>query len=594
MDEEHIGEFDAEEHRDELYTWFQTLDLPTHAQSILDLISGNALAEALLHLDQAYFSGIEDWIAENRFAVNDLQERMVEYIETKHSSATEEARRAKSGFNERFQADLDENSFNAVVGRLLQLVLVCAVLCPNKEEYINRMRDLPSSVAVVISRAILQLLPVQRHSDDVVLQQHNHALTNGDTWCANCSTLDTEVNQLVSERKKLLDETAQLRTRLDAIMDVNNESSPLNKRVESLQKEANAAKEALSRMETSRDEYRVKCNELQSQLGAAMIDSEQLKRKLADMDDLKDELDEWKQTVTQLRKYETEAKLYKKKIDEMGDLRSQIKLVEARNVELMKQNLELKQENEALASLQNDLGDQTVALETRDEELKLSVRRYENAEMEISELRRQVAELSRRNKGMEVEKHGVTNGGLDDAHVQEVPLQQSLSFELEPESFKEEILRRDIEIAKLSQKLTDQDKQLQELTKAQADRLLIPAPVQDSSKVSMLSGSPDTAADSSTSQRDAQVQSLQKELDDLKRLYTHQQKLMTAAWYRTTLKLEQQSFASRLANVSSAGRPTSFLEEQRRATNPPVVSSLRTQNSAQAAPSRTNSRSFLR
>lgn len=83
---------------------------------------------------------------------------MVEYIETKQSSATEEARRAVSGFNERFQADrkstrrlplfvdpydggeliflwfaVDENSFNAVVGRLLQLVLVCSVLCPNKE-----------------------------------------------------------------------------------------------------------------------------------------------------------------------------------------------------------------------------------------------------------------------------------------------------------------------------------------------------------------------------------------------------------------------------------------------------------------------------
>ena len=91
-------------------------------------------------------------------------------------------------------------------------------------------------------------------------------------------------------------------------------SSPLNKRIELLQKETNVLKDSVSRMESSRDEYRVKCNELQSQLGASVIDSEQLKRKVTDMDSLTDELDEWKQTVTQLRKYETEAKLYKKKL----------------------------------------------------------------------------------------------------------------------------------------------------------------------------------------------------------------------------------------------------------------------------------------
>ena len=66
------------------------------------------------------------------------------------------------------------------------------------------MRDLPSLVAVGISEAILQLLPVQRHSDAVDSGQNDSNAQNGETWCTNCSALETEVisKQFVLRNRK--------------------------------------------------------------------------------------------------------------------------------------------------------------------------------------------------------------------------------------------------------------------------------------------------------------------------------------------------------------------------------------------------------
>lgn len=91
-------------------------------------------------------------------------------------------------------------------------------------------------------------------------------------------------------------------------------SSPASKRIAFLLKESNALKEFVAKLEAAKDEYRIKCAETQDQLTNAIVEAEQLKRRVADLDRLRDELLEWKHTAATLSKYENEVKVYRKKM----------------------------------------------------------------------------------------------------------------------------------------------------------------------------------------------------------------------------------------------------------------------------------------
>jgi len=53
---------------------------------------------------------------------------------------------------------------------------------------------------------------------------------------------------------------------------------------------------------------------------------------------LKDEMDSLREAAAKASQYEKQMKLYQKKLEEMADLKQNLKLVEEKNVELMKVN----------------------------------------------------------------------------------------------------------------------------------------------------------------------------------------------------------------------------------------------------------------
>lgn len=58
---------------------------------------------------------------------------------------------------------------------------------------------------------------------------------------------------------------------------------------------------------------------------------------------LKDELDILRDTADRVEKYESTIQSYKKKLEELGDLKRQLKIMETKNIGYIQQNLELEQ-----------------------------------------------------------------------------------------------------------------------------------------------------------------------------------------------------------------------------------------------------------
>ena len=59
---------------------------------------------------------------------------------------------------------------------------------------------------------------------------------------------------------------------------------------------------------------------------------------------LKDEVDILRETADKATKYEATIETYKKKLEEMGDLRRQVKLLEDKNTDYMQRNMELEED----------------------------------------------------------------------------------------------------------------------------------------------------------------------------------------------------------------------------------------------------------
>jgi len=58
---------------------------------------------------------------------------------------------------------------------------------------------------------------------------------------------------------------------------------------------------------------------------------------------LKDELDILRDTADRVEKYESTIQSYKKKLEELGDLKRQVKILETKNIAYIQQNMELEQ-----------------------------------------------------------------------------------------------------------------------------------------------------------------------------------------------------------------------------------------------------------
>lgn len=68
-------------------------------------------------------------------------------------------------------------------------------------------------------------------------------------------------------------------------------------------------------------------------------------QKLADQAlKLKDELDILRETAEKVSKYEANIESYKKKLEELGDLKRQVKILEEKNTDYMQKNMELEED----------------------------------------------------------------------------------------------------------------------------------------------------------------------------------------------------------------------------------------------------------
>ncbi|XP_058238808.1 protein Hook homolog 3 isoform X2 [Hemibagrus wyckioides] len=423
-----------------LLTWIQTFGVEAPCKTVEDLTSGVVMAQVLQKIDVVYFS--DSWISrikpevgDNwRLKISNLKKILKGILDYNHEVLGQQ-------INDFTLPDVNligEHSDAAELGRMLQLILGCAVNCEQKQEYIQTIMMMEESVQHVVMTAIQELMsketPVSAGNDSYAdldrqlkktVEELNDALASKEEIAQRCHELDMQaylvqeerdrlrlefieleerVAALQEEKSSLLAENQVLMERLNQSDSIEDLNSPAGRRHLQLQAQLEQLQEETFRLEAAKDDYRIRCEELEKELLEVKGQNEELTSLADEAQSLKDEMDVLRHSSDKVAKLEAQVESYKKKLEDLGDLRRQVKLLEEKNTSYMQNTVSLEEElrkaNTARAQLET-YKRQVVELQNR---LSEESKKADKMEFESKRLKEKVDSLQKEKDRMRTER----------------------------------------------------------------------------------------------------------------------------------------------------------------------------------------------
>ncbi|XP_078115493.1 protein Hook homolog 1 isoform X2 [Sander vitreus] len=342
-----------------LVIWLQTFNTPAPCRTVEELTTGAAISQALHQIDPAWFT--DEWLGriktdveDNwRLKMNNLKKILQMVIDYYNEVLAQEI----SDFPLPDLSLVAEHSHSVELGRLLQLVLGCAVRCERKQEYIQIIMTLEESVQHVVMTAIQELMSKEimapfgaELSGDLeqqlkkALEELTELLAEKEVLAQRCQELDIQVAVLQEERNSLLAENDVLTDRANQLDTFDDPSTPSGRKHSQLQQQFDALQEENFRLEAAKDDYRIHCEELEKQLIEVQHRNDELTSLAEESRALKDELDVLRNCSDRVVMLEASVDTYKRKLENLGDLKRQMKLLEENNMTYMHNTVSLEEE----------------------------------------------------------------------------------------------------------------------------------------------------------------------------------------------------------------------------------------------------------
>ncbi|XP_038648527.1 protein Hook homolog 3 isoform X10 [Scyliorhinus canicula] len=472
-----------------LLTWVQTFGVQVPCKKIDDLTSGVVMAQVLQKIDQSWFddtwmSRIKTEVGDNwRLRVSNLKKILKGILDYYHEVLGQQI----TDFPLPDVNLIGEHSDAAELGRMLQLILGCAVNCEQKQEQIQTIMMMEESVQHVVMAAIQELMsketPASVGNDAYldldrqlkkITEELNEALAAKEEISQRCHELDMQVAALQEEKGSLLVENQALMERLNQSDSIEDPNSPAGRRHLQLQTQLEQLQEETFRLEAAKDDYRIRCEELEKEVLELRQQNEELTSLAEEAQSLKDEMDVLRHSSDKVSKLEGMVESYKKKLEDLGDLRRQVKLLEEKNTMYMQNTVSLEEElrkaNAARAQLET-YKRQVVELQNR---LSEESKKADKMEFEYKRLKEKVDTLQKEKDRLRTERdslketieelrcvqvhEGQLTAGLIPMNSQEAS--DSLAAEIITPEIKEKLIRLQHEnkILKLNQEGSDNEK----------------------------------------------------------------------------------------------------------------------------------------
>ncbi|XP_054690521.1 protein Hook homolog 1 isoform X2 [Grus americana] len=329
---------------DSLILWLQTFNTAAPCRDVQDLTNGVAMAQVLHQIDVAWFDAswlnrIKDDVGDNwRIKSSNLKKILQGIMDYYHEFLGQQ-------ISEELIPDLNrisENSDPTELGRLLQLILGCAVNCERKQEHIQNIMTLEESVQHVVMTAIQELMSKE---------------VTGPSTSDASGEMEQQVTALQDEKNSLMSENEIMNDRLEQLDDsLDDPNTVVAKKYFHAQLQLEQLQEENFRLEAAKDDYRVHCEDLEKQLIELQHRNNELTSLAEESRALKDENDILRTTADKASKLESTVEVYRKKLQDLNDFRRQVKSLQETNMMYMHNTVsledELKKANAARAQLE--------------------------------------------------------------------------------------------------------------------------------------------------------------------------------------------------------------------------------------------------
>ncbi|XP_012889657.1 PREDICTED: protein Hook homolog 2 isoform X1 [Dipodomys ordii] len=351
-----------------LLTWLQTFQVPPPCASAQDLSNGLAIAYVLNQIDPSWFN--EAWLQgicqdpgpNWRLKVSKLEKilrSVVEYSQDVLGHPVSEQHFPDVSL-------IGEFSDPAELGKLLQLVLGCAISCEKKQEHIQRIMTLEESVQHVVMEAIQELMtkdtpdslsPESYGNFDTQSRRYyflSEEAEEGDELRHHCLDLERQLVLLSEEKQSLAQENAALRERVGRAQ-AEGASGLTAKKLLLLQSQLEQLQEENFRLESGREDERLRCAELEREVTELQQRNQALTSLAQEAQALKDEMDELRQSSERAGQLEATLNSCRRRLGELRELRRQVRQLEERNAGHAERTRQLEDELRRAGSLRAQL-----------------------------------------------------------------------------------------------------------------------------------------------------------------------------------------------------------------------------------------------
>uniref|UniRef100_A0A8C7H3G5 Hook microtubule-tethering protein 1 n=1 Tax=Oncorhynchus kisutch TaxID=8019 RepID=A0A8C7H3G5_ONCKI len=331
----------------------QTFNTGSPCTAVAELTTGVAMSQALHQIDPAWFSKswlgrIKEDVGDNwRLKMNNLKkilQMMVDYYNEALSQQIQE-------FPLPDLVKVAEHSDRVELGRLLQLILGCAVKCERKQGSTHththtRCSPVPEAEYTILLYSSVKCVCVCVSQLKKALEDLADLMSEKEELAQRCHELDVQVTVLQEERNSLLAENDVLTDRANQLDAFDDPSTPSGRKHSQLQIQLETLQEENFRLEAAKDDYRIHCEELEKQLIEVQHRNDELTSLAEESRALKDELDILRCVSCSDRavKLEASVETYRRKLEDLGDLRRQVKLLEEKNMTYMHNTVSLEEE----------------------------------------------------------------------------------------------------------------------------------------------------------------------------------------------------------------------------------------------------------
>ncbi|KAJ0057946.1 hypothetical protein NL108_007162, partial [Boleophthalmus pectinirostris] len=348
----------------------QTFQVPS-CNSKYDLTSGVAIAHVLHRIDPSWFN--ETWLGrikeENganwRLKVSNLKKILKSMLEYYHDILGHQ-------ISDEHLPDvtlIGEMGDVTELGKLVQLVLGCAVSCEKKDEQIQQIMTLEESVQHVVMTAIQELLSKEPTSEpgspdtygDFDYQSRKYYFLSEEAdekedLSQRCRDLQHQLSMVLEEKSLLQAETRSLKDKLSRSDSLDSSTTAITgKKLLLLQSQMEQLQEENYRLENSRDDLRLRSDLLEREVLDLQQRNEELTSLAEEAQSLKDEMDILRHSSSRVSQLEALVETYKRKLEDLGDLRRQVRLLEERNTVYMQRTCELEDELRRANAVRNQL-----------------------------------------------------------------------------------------------------------------------------------------------------------------------------------------------------------------------------------------------